>query len=270
MKVGGPAQFFLTPRSVDELVRVVQVCCERQIPIHVLGGGSNLLVRDEGVSGAVIRLSDPAFAQISVTGQRLKAGCGALLSHVISEAVRHGLAGLEMLAGIPGTIGGALHGNAGGRHGDIGSLVKQVTVLNIRGEMLVRKEDELVFAYRQSSLDELLILDAEFELQRDDPDSITQRLRKIWITKKASQPLASQSAGCVFKNPRGQSAGELIEKAGLKGTRIGGAEVSDRHANFIVTQPDATSNDVMRLMDLIRSKVSEQYGVHLEAELRIW
>jgi len=148
--------------------------------------------------------------------------------------------------------------------------VKQVTVLNIRGEMLVRKEDELVFAYRQSSLDELLILDAEFELQRDDPDSITQRLRKIWITKKASQPLASQSAGCVFKNPRGQSAGELIEKAGLKGTRIGGAEVSDRHANFIVTQPDATSNDVMRLMDLIRSKVSEQYGVHLEAELRIW
>jgi UDP-N-acetylmuramate dehydrogenase len=134
----------------------------------------------------------------------------------------------------------------------------------------VRQDDELVFSYRQSNLDELLILDVEFELQPDNPDNITQRLRKIWITKKATQPLSSQSAGCVFKNPRGLSAGELIEQAGLKGTRIGGAEVSDRHANFIVTQPGATSYDVQRLMDLIRSKVSEQFGVHLEPELKIW
>lgn len=270
LKVGGPAQFFLTPRNVDELVRLVQVCCEQQIPIHILGGGSNLLVRDEGVGGAVIRLTHPAFARISGTGPRLTAGSGALLSHVISEAVRRGLAGLEVLAGIPGTVGGAVHGNAGGRHGDIGSLVRQITVLNARGEQFVRKEDELVFAYRQSSLDELLILDVEFELQPEDPDTIAQRLRKIWVTKKATQPLSSQSAGCIFKNPRGQSAGELIEKAGLKGTRIGGAEVSERHANFIVTQPGATSSDVLRLMDLIRSKVSEQFGVHLEPELRIW
>jgi UDP-N-acetylmuramate dehydrogenase len=270
MKVGGPAQFFLTPRSVDELVRVVQVCAEQQIPIHVLGGGSNLLVRDDGVGGAVLRLSDPAFAQVTSQGPRLRAGCGALLTHVISESVRLGLAGLENLAGIPGTIGGALHGNAGGRQGDIGSLVRQVTVLNARGEQHVRQDDELVFSYRQSNLDELLILDVEFELQPDNPDNITQRLRKIWITKKATQPLSSQSAGCVFKNPRGLSAGELIEQAGLKGTRIGGAEVSDRHANFIVTQPGATSYDVQRLMDLIRSKVSEQFGVHLEPELKIW
>jgi UDP-N-acetylmuramate dehydrogenase len=270
LKVGGPAQFFLTPRSVDELVRIVRICDEQQIPVHVLGGGANLLVRDEGVGGAVIRLSEPAFAQVTVQGTRLRAGCGVLLSNVISEAVRHGLAGMESLAGIPGTIGGALHGNAGGRHGDIGSLVRQVTVLNVRGELLVRKEDELVFAYRESSLDELLILDAEFELQPDNPDNIAQRLRQIWITKKTRQPLSSQSAGCVFKNPRGQSAGELIEQAGLKGTRLGGAEVSDRHANFIVTHPGATSNDVLRLMDLIRSKVSEQFGVHLETELRIW
>lgn len=270
LKVGGPAQYFLTPRSVEELVRLVQACYEQQIPIHILGGGSNLLVRDEGVGGAVIRLSHPAFAQLSWSGTRLRAGSGALLSHVISEAVRHGLAGLEVLAGIPGTIGGAVHGNAGGRHGDIGSLVRQITVLNARGEQFVRKEDELLFAYRQSSLDELLILEVEFELQPDDPDKIAQRLRNIWVTKKATQPLSSQSAGCIFKNPRGQSAGELIEKAGLKGTRIGGAEVSDRHANFIVTQPGASSNDVLRLMDLIRSKVSEQFGVHLEPELRIW
>ena len=117
---------------------------------------------------------------------------------------------------------------------------------------------------------ELLVLDAEFELRPDDPDSIAQRLRQIWISKKARQPLSSQSAGCVFKNPRGQSAGELIEQAGLKGTRLGGAEVNDRHANFIVTHEGATSNDVLRLMDLIRSKVSEQFGVHLETELRIW
>jgi UDP-N-acetylmuramate dehydrogenase len=193
-----------------------------------------------------------------------------LLSHVISETVRAGLAGLENLAGIPGTIGGALHGNAGGRHGEISQYVRQVTVLTASGEKLVRSEDELLFDYRQSNFDELLILDAEFELQPDSQDEILQRLRKIWITKKASQPLSSQTAGCVFKNPRGQRAGQLIEQSGLKGTRIGGAEINDRHANFIVTHDGASSSDVLRLMDLVRSKVADQFGVHLEPEVKIW
>jgi UDP-N-acetylmuramate dehydrogenase len=270
LKLGGPAQYFIEPRDVDELVRVVRVCCDQAIPVRVLGGGSNLIVRDEGVSGAVLRLSHPCFAEVHIEGNRAVAGGGALLSHVISETVRAGLAGLENLAGIPGTIGGALHGNAGGRHGEISQYVRKVTVLTASGEKLVRSEDELLFDYRQSNFDELLILDAEFELQPDAQDEILQRLRKIWITKKASQPLSSQTAGCVFKNPRGQRAGQLIEQAGLKGTRIGGAEINDRHANFIVTHDGASSSDVLRLMDLVRSKVADQFAVHLEPEVKIW
>ena len=270
LKLGGPAQYFIEPRNEDELLRVVRVCCEQGIPVRVLGGGSNLIVRDEGVSGAVLRLSDPGFAQVRIEGNRVIAGGGALLSHVISETVRAGLAGFENLAGIPGTIGGALHGNVGGRHGEISQYVRRVTVLTAGGDKLARSEDELLFDYRQSNLDELVILEAEFELQPDSPDAIADRLRKIWITKKASQPLSSQTAGCVFKNPRGQRAGQLIEQSGLKGTRIGGAEINDRHANFIVTHEGASTSDVLRLMDLVRSKVSDQFGVHLEPEVKIW
>ncbi len=174
------------------------------------------------------------------------------------------------MVGIPGTIGGALRGNAGGRSGDIGQCVSSVTVLTARGERFVRSEDELSFAYRSSSINELAILEAEFALQSDDPDEITRRMRKIWIMKKATQPLASQSAGCIFRNPRGLSAGALIEQAGLMGTRVGGAEISDRHANFIVTHPEATSDDVLRLIDLTQSKVAEQLGIDLALEIEIW
>lgn len=270
LKVGGPAQFFLTPRSVEELSRILQVCSEQGIAVHLLGSGSNLLVRDEGVSGAVVRMTDPAFSQVTIDGTTVRAGAGALLSHVIAETVRAGLAGFENLSGIPGTIGGAIHGNAGGRHGEVGPLVKSVTLMDAQGKTFTRNRDELNFSYRQSGLDDLLVLDVTFDLQRDDPDQISDRLRKLWITKKASQPLSSQSAGCIFRNPRGLSAGELIEQAGLKGTRIGGAEVSDRHANFIVTHQGCTSADILRLMDLIRSKVSGQFGVPLETEVQIW
>jgi UDP-N-acetylmuramate dehydrogenase len=237
LKLGGPAQYFIEPRTVDELMNVVRTCCDQSIPVRILGGGSNLIVRDEGVSGAVLRLSNPNFAEVRINGNRVTAGGGALLSHVISETVRAGLAGFENLAGIPGTIGGALHGNAGGRHGEISQYVRGVTVLTVSGEKLVRTEDELSFDYRQSNLDELLILEAEFELQPDSPDEILQRLRKIWITKKASQPLSSQTAGCIFKNPRDEGA---------------------------------SSSDVVRLMDLVRSKVADQFGVHLEPEVKIW
>lgn len=270
LKVGGPAQFFLTPRSVDELAKILRTCSEQGIAVHLLGGGSNLLVRDEGVSGAVVRLSDSAFSAVTIEGTTVRTGAGALLSHIIAETVRAGLAGFETLSGIPGTIGGAIHGNAGGRHGEIGPLVKEVLLMDAQGQTLTRSRDELNFSYRQSGVDDLLVLEVTFELHRDDPDQIADRLRKLWITKKASQPLSSQSAGCIFRNPRGLSAGELIEQAGLKGTRIGGAEVSDRHANFIVTHQGCTSADVFRLIDLIRSKVSAQFGVPLETEVQIW
>jgi UDP-N-acetylmuramate dehydrogenase len=270
LKIGGPAQYLVEPASRDELLDVVRFCHEQELPLRVLGGGSNVLVRDEGVSGAVIRLTGDAFAEIAVAGTTVRSGAGALLSHLISRSVQAGLAGLEVLTGIPGTVGGALRGNAGGRAGDIGQFVSGVTVLTATGETFTRTEDELSFAYRESSIIELAVLEATFELSADDPEEITRRMRKLWIMKKASQPLSSQSAGCIFKNPRGLSAGTLIEQAGLKGTRIGAAEISDRHANFIVTHEAATSGDVLRLIDLARSKVAEQFGVELELEIQVW
>ncbi len=269
MKIGGPAQYLVRPRNVDELHDVVRACHEEQIPVRILGGGSNVLVRDEGVSGAVLQLVDESFGQIAVEGTTVRAG-PALLSQLISQTVKAELAGLETLSGIPGTVGGALRGNAGGRAGDIGQFVESVTVMNVKGEISTRKGDELWFGYRESNVDELVILEGSLKLQPGDSDEITRRMRKLWIMKKATQPLSFQSAGCIFKNPRGLSAGALIEQAGLKGIHVGAAEISDRHANFIVTNPGAKSDDVLRLIDLTRSKVSEQFGVDLELEIKIW
>jgi UDP-N-acetylmuramate dehydrogenase len=270
LKIGGPAQYLVKPRHAEELAEVIRCCHAEKIPVRVLGGGSNLLVRDEGVSGVVLHLTDDAFSQVSIDGTRVTAGAGASLSHVISQSVRAGLAGLDALVGIPGTIGGALHGNAGGKSGDIGQHVRRVKVLTVSGDLFVREEDELSFAYRTSSLNELIVLEAEFELHKEDPDEITRRMRKLWIMKKATQPLTFQSAGCIFKNPRGMSSGWLVEQAGLKGTHVGKAEISDRHANFIVTHEGATAKDVQNLIDLARTKVSEQFGVDLELEVQIW
>lgn len=270
LKIGGPAQFFVRPRSFDELSLVLRRCHDEQVPVHLLGGGSNLLVRDVGVSGAVIQLAAPEFCKIEINGTHVRAGAGASLSHVISHTVKAGLAGLDVLVGIPGTLGGALRGNAGGRSGDIGQHVRSVRTIGTDGTVTVRKEDELTFAYRESSLANVTILEAEFELHAEDPEEITRRMRTLWIAKKATQPLTFQSAGCIFKNPRGMSAGLLIDRAGLKGVRIGNVEISDRHANFIVSHPGASSEDVMRLIDMARSKVAEQFGVDLELEIEIW
>lgn len=270
MKIGGPAQYLVRPRHLDELLDVVRHCHEEQIPIRVLGGGSNVLVRDQGVSGAVVQLSDASFGEIEIEGTTVKSGAGALLSQLISVTVKAELAGLEALAGIPGTVGGALRGNAGGRSGDIGQFVESVTLLNSKGDVVTRREDELSFGYRECNIDELLVLGATFQLQPGASDEITRRMRKLWIMKKATQPLSFQSAGCIFKNPRGLSAGALVEQAGLKGIRVGQAEISDRHANFIVTHTGATSDDVLRLIEQARSKVAEQFGVDLELEIKIW
>jgi len=269
-RLGGPAEYFAEPQDLDQLAELVRRCRENDIPVRMLGGGSNLLVSDAGVPGLVIHLSAPMFAEISVQGDAITAGAGAKLGHVVSHAVRDGLAGLEALVGIPGTVAGAIHGNAGSRGGDIGQWTTKVTLMTDTGEIVERGKSELVFAYRQSNLDDLVILQACFALDRDDPDELARRMQKLWIMKKAEQPMGHQSAGCIFKNPRGMSAGMLIEQAGLKGTRIGGAEVSDRHANFIVAEPTATSQDVMRLIELVRSRVMDRLSVELELEIEIW
>jgi UDP-N-acetylmuramate dehydrogenase len=268
--LGGPAEFFAEPNTVDQLQAIVRRCHQERAPIRLLGGGSNVLVRDEGVAGMVVRLSAEPFTEVTVEGRTIAAGGGAKLGHAISTSVREGLAGLEPLVGIPGTVGGALHGNAGSHGGDIGQWTCQATVMTRGGDILERTREELVFAYRESSLDELVILRAQFQLEADDPAELTKRMQKQWIVKKASQPLSHQSAGCIFKNPRGMSAGMLIDQAGLKNTRYGQAEVSERHANFIIADEGATSQDVLQLIEVVRQRVFDRLGIELETEIEIW
>lgn len=268
--LGGAAEYFAEPRNLDELQALARHCSEENLPLRMLGGGSNVLVRSEGVAGVVVRLSEGEFSAIRASGRQVTAGSGAKLGHVISVAVREGLGGMETLVGIPGTVGGALHGNAGSRGGDIGQWASQAVVMTRTGELITREREDMVFAYRQSSLDELAIVSARFELEPDDPTELTKRMQRQWIVKKAQQPLGHQNSGCIFKSPRGMSAGELIEQAGLKGAKVGGAEVSGRHANFIVAEPGASSNDVLRLIDLIRARVAERLGVELEQEIEVW
>jgi UDP-N-acetylmuramate dehydrogenase len=270
MKLGGPAEMMVQPRSRDELAALVRRCFEDHIPVRVLGSGCNMLVRDEGVRGVVLRLCEPAFTQIDVEGKRVLAGTGAAVSALISKAARHGLAGLETLIGIPGTVGGALRTNAGNRSSDIGQFVRSVEVMDNQGTIHVRERDELRFGDHASNLDDPVLLSAEFVLETDTLDGIMKRMLKAWIHRKAAQPFSFQTAGRIFKNPRGLSAAAMIEQAGLLRTRVGGAEVSDRDANYIVVQPGANARDVLRLMDLMRSRVKEKFNVDLEREITIW
>jgi UDP-N-acetylmuramate dehydrogenase len=269
-KLGGPAQFFAEPTSVDELLAVVKRCRDEGLQLRLLGGGSNVLVRDEGVAGTVIALMHPSFSEIRVDGRRATVGGGAKLANAVSATVGRGLSGLESLVGIPGTVGGALHGNAGSHAGDIGQWACRATVITRGGEIFQRERGDLVFAYRQSSLDELVILEAEFELEKDDPTELTKRMQKQWIVKKANLPMAHENTGCIFKNPRGMSAGMLVDQCGLKGERVGGVEVSQRHANFFIAQPGATAREVLQLIDLVRNRVAERMGVELETQIEIW
>ncbi len=269
-QLGGPAEYFAEPRSVDELVALIHRCHQHGVPVRILGGGSNLLVRDEGVPGMVVRLSEPAFCQIEIRDQIVLAGAGAPLGRVITAAIREGLAGIENLVAIPGTLGGAVRGNAGAPGGDIGQWVRATDVLTQTGELRTRTRDDLIFGHRHSNIDELVILNVYLELQREDPRPLARRLQTLWILRRGRQPMGHQCAGRIFKDPRGTTAAELIEQAGLKGTRIGGAVVSERKANFIVAEPECTSADVLRLIDLVRSQVAQRLGIELELEIEIW
>jgi UDP-N-acetylmuramate dehydrogenase len=270
-RLGGPATYFANPRQIDELVALLKRCREEGIVFKILSGGSNVLVRDEGVDALVIHLESPFFADLTVRGNIVEAGAAVPLTALISHSARAGLGGLEILTGIPGTVGGALRGNAGGRQGAIGQYVRRATVLDPADLVQVRERDDLSFADRDSNLDEPVILSAEFELLPEDPESVVRRMRRIWIIKKENQPYGHQLSGCIFKNPSPEvSAGALIDQAGLKGTRFGGAEVSDRHANFIVAHPGAKSSDVLELIDRIRQRVWQQFGYELELQIQIW
>ena len=270
LRLGGKAQYLARPRSVAELTALMKAAAAKKLPVRVLGIGSNVLVRDEGVPGLVLRLTEPTFTQIEVDGRKVRAGGGAPLSALISESARNRLAGLETLVGIAATVGGALRCNAGDRTGEIGEYVRRVEVLDANHRAIWREHEELRFGTHQSNLDDPVILGAEFELDLDSPDDIVKRMLKAWILRKASQPFSYESAARIFENPRGMQAATLIEQAGLAKTKVGGAAISDRNANYIVTEPGASARDVLRLIDLMRTKVRELSGIELELEIVVW
>ncbi len=270
LRVGGPADYIARPRSRDELAALVRTCLTHSISFRILGAGCNVLVPDNGFRGIIIRLSDPVFTQVSVHGKKVLAAGGAGLSSVISEAALHGLAGLETLVGIPATVGGALRCNAGERSEEISRFVRRVEVLDEHGQVQNREREELRFDHRGGNLEDQVILAVEFELEPDSLDAIVKRLRRAWIQRKASQPYSFQPAARMFKNPRGMNAAALISQSGLIGTRVGGAEVSERDANFVVTAPETRAGDVIRLIEMIQQRVLERTGIEMELELAVW
>ena len=270
MCIGGPARYFITPRSVDELAEVVGRCRENEIPMRVLGSGANVLVDDAGVKGAVIQLQDEAFRAVEITETGLRAGAGADLGRLVLRCVRQGLSGVECLTGIPGSIGGSVKMNAGGNFGDIGNVVESVDVMTEDAEVFTRYRGDLAFAYRSTNITAKFILGAAFRLVEDDPHRILKQVKQIWMYKKNTQPLAKRNTGCIFKNPRGLSAGALVDRAGLKGRRVGGAYVSPKHANFILADPGTTASDVLKLINIIRETVYKQHEVYLELEIDVW
>ncbi len=269
-RLGGPARWLCRPRDAEELARLVRRAREAEVPLKVLGGGANVLISDDGFDGVVVRLDQPAFREVRRDGQCVRAGAGVDLMRFSKECSEAGLSGLECMAGIPGSVGGAVRMNAGGRFGEIGAVVREVEVLHSDGRLETRPADRLGFGYRHSTLEDVIALSVTFKLSDTDPEATKGRFEEIFAFKTASQPLSAKSAGCIFKNPPGTSAGALIDRAGLKGTRRGGASVSTRHANFIVADVGARSSDVLFLIDLIRERVAREFDTALEVEVDIW
>jgi UDP-N-acetylmuramate dehydrogenase len=269
-RIGGPARYFIRPRSLEEFQHASLRCAENQIRTYILGLGANLLVGDAGVDGAVFRLDSDFWRRVHFDGNRVQVGAGADMQKLILRTVRQGLAGIECLAGIPGTVGGGIRMNAGGKFGDLGSVVSDVQVMDIEGNLFDRHKDDLVFDYRSTNIAAPYILSATLELGEEDPDRIMRRTKEIWMYKRNTQPLNTKNAGCIFKNPRGLSAGALIDQAGLKGFRVGGAEVSAKHANFVIAHPGCTADDILSMIKLIREKVFDKNEIHLESEVQMW
>lgn len=270
MGVGGPARVLVCPRSPAELRKALHICRQQSLPIYVMGGGSNILVRDEGIQAAVFRLPLPRTGAFRRQGPRIRAAAGFPLPRLVRRAAELGLSGLEGLAGVPGTLGGAIACNAGTRYRQIGELVEQVTVMTREGEEKVLDKNELEFSYRASNLQGEIVLEARLKLAPGNAYRIQRRFARMLEEKCLSQPVGDRSAGCVFKNPPGHAAGELIEKAGLKGKVAGGAQISTRHANFIVNTGNASAGDVLALIDLARERVRQAFGIKLELEIDLW
>lgn len=281
--VGGTAAVVAHPSSAQQLAALASKCHEAGVRVYVLGAGANLLVSRNIDQGVVIRLDEPHFTQTNIAGNLVTAGGGADLPKLVLQTTKVGLAGLECLAGIPATVGGAVRMNAGGTYGEIGSSVKRVQVMDVSGHVYYRDRDDLRFTYRKSNIVAPFILEVEFDLTPDDPDDLMRRVKEIFLYKKNTQPLAEHSAGCAFKNPQpprgdeqadnphmSKSAGALIDQAGLKGHRIGGAVVSSRHANFIIAEQGCAAGDILALLEHIEHEVLDRFGVKLQREVVIW
>lgn len=268
--IGGAAGWFCEPVDVEALASIVRRCRERGIPLRVIGGGSNVLVPAAGFSGMVVRLSAPAFCEIDVESPVVRAGAGAKLVHVVSAAVQAGLAGLEMLVDVPGTIGGALVGNAGGHGGDIGQRVRDVTVMLADGSVEVRDRGRLAFESRWSNLDDCVVIGCRLELDEEDPAALTKRMQKQWIVGRGSQPGGTRQVAMMFKDPPGMAAESLIEQAGGRDLRKGDASVCPPHANYVVAGRGCTSDDVRGLVELVRERVRQRLGVELVPLIQVW
>jgi len=268
--IGGEADYYITPRNVEQLKDVAKRCNENEVPIYVLGFGSNLLISDNGVRGAVIKLESDEFKKIEFHDDKITAWAGAELSKLVLECVEKGLSGIECLTGIPGSIGGSVRMNAGGSFGDIAAAIESVSLMDYKGEVFEKSKPELMFDYRHSNITAKYILNAKLQLSKGDPDQILRNVKEVWIYKKNHQPLNTRNSGCIFKNPRGMAAGALIDRAGLKGLQVGKAQVSEKHANFIIAHEGCSSHDVLTLIENIQKRVREQFEVELEREIEIW
>ena len=269
--IGGPAEMLARPRSVEELGRLLAAAAAGGLEVRILGGGSNLLVADEGVKGLVVRLAGKAFASVEQLPGGMSVGAGVPLARLVREAASAGLSGVESLAGIPGSVGGALIMNAGGKYGCIGDVVEEVRALGRDGRIVRLRREGCGFGYRSSRLRETIVTGCRLALTPDQPAAVAERTRGVRAEKRRSQPLGQPSAGCVFKNPGPElPAGRLIDELGFKGRRVGRAMVSELHANYIVNAGGARCGEVLELIDAIREAASRAKGVELELEVELW
>lgn len=268
-KIGGPAQYYVTPESVTQIQEVVSLCKDMNIPLHVIGNGSNILVGDDGVDGVVLALFN-TFSDYEIKDNVITAQAGMSLIKLAVIALREGLTGLEFASGIPGSVGGAVYMNAGAYDGQMKDVVTSVTVLDEAGNIRILGRDELDMGYRTSAVAKhnMIVLQVIIELKAGNKEQIKDRMNQLSELRKQKQPLEYPSAGSTFKRPEGYFAGKLIADAGLKGYSIGGAAVSEKHAGFVVNMGGATAKDVVELTDYIKKRIIEQFGVTLELEIK--
>ena len=268
-RAGGNAAWFCIPETAEELSAVVRACKHADMPWYMVGNGSNLLVSDEGFSGVII--STEKFDKLEVSGNTVTAGAGLILAKAANAALKAELTGLEFAAGIPGSIGGAAVMNAGAYGSEMKNVLKTVTVLTEDGEVKTLPAEKLELGYRTSCIQKngWLVLEAEFELEPGNPEEIRAVMDDLAFRRRDKQPLEYPSAGSTFKRPEGHFAGKLIEDAGLKGFSVGGAEVSVKHAGFVVNKGGATASDIYSLCKKVEKKVMETFGVALEMEVKL-